>query len=213
MNQLIRQPNQDDELSPYSKAKRQQIVKAALETFLQYGYEGTSMNRVAEKAGVIKQTIYSHFRDKEGLFTAIIESLTLEHFKAQFGEAISKDEVPEKVLRKIAEVFAGRQRDKYYIALLRTIIGESSRFPELARLYAATVIRPAVKILCDYFNAHPELKIKDSEAFARVYCGSFVSLIISQEILYGKEILPFQIERLTDTLIGLILKRQGKSPR
>lgn len=207
MNLSLGQAAKKEDLSAYSKAKREQIVNAALETFLQYGYKGTSMNRVAEKAGVIKQTIYSHFRDKEGLFTAIIESLTLEHFKAQFGEHIASNEPPEKVLRKIAETFAGRQADKSYIALLRTVIGESSRFPELARLYVSTVIKPAMKILCDYFNAHPELNIKDAEAYARIYCGSLVSYILTQEILYGKEVLPFRIERLADNLIDLILKR------
>lgn len=55
------------------RSKRDQIVKAAVETFLENGYDGTSMNKVAEKAGVIKATIYSHFKDKEQLFTAIIE--------------------------------------------------------------------------------------------------------------------------------------------
>jgi AcrR family transcriptional regulator len=199
-----------EELSTFSKAKREKIVKAALETFLQYGYKGTSMNRVADKAGVIKQTIYSHFTDKEGLFKAIIESLTLEHFKAQFGEKIPSQEPPEVVLRRVAEMFASRQGDKSYIALMRTVIGESARFPELARLYVSTVIRPAIKILCEYFDAHPELKIKDSEALARIYCGSLVSYIITQEILYGKETLRFPIERLADNLMQLILKDEGK---
>jgi len=195
-----------EELSAYSKSKRDQIVKAALETFLQYGYQGTSMNRVAEKADVIKQTIYSHFKDKEGLFTAIIESLTLEHFKAQFGEKIACQEAPEQVLRKIAKMLDSRQNDPSYIALMRTIIGESSRFPKLAKLYVSTVIKPAMKILCDYFKENPKLKIKDPEAMARIYCGSLVSYIITQEILYGKDILPFRMERLADNLIDLILK-------
>jgi AcrR family transcriptional regulator len=207
MNLTLGQPANKDELSAYSKSKRDQIVKAALETFLQYGYKGTSMNRVAEKAGVIKQTIYSHFRDKEGLFVAIIESLTLEHFKDQVAEMIAGPEPPETILRKLAEVFASRQNDKNYIALMRTIIGESSRFPELARLYVTTVIKPGVKILSDYFKAHPELKIKDPEACSRIFCGSLVSFIMTQEILYGKEVLPFRIERIADNLIELMLKK------
>ncbi|PWT95880.1 MAG: TetR family transcriptional regulator [Candidatus Melainabacteria bacterium] len=210
MNLSLSHSSKKEDLSAYSKAKRDRIVKAALETFLQYGYKGTSMNRVAERAGVIKQTIYSHFNDKEGLFVAIIESLTLEHFRGQFGERIASPEAPETVLRKIAEVFADRQKDKSYIALMRTVVGESSRFPELARLYVNTVIKPGMKILTDYFDAHPELNIKDPEACARIFCGSLVSYIMTQEILYGKEILPFRMERLADNLIELILRRSSK---
>jgi AcrR family transcriptional regulator len=207
MSQSVGQAKKED-LSSYSKAKREQIVKAALETFLQYGYKGTSMNRVAERAGVIKQTIYSHFHDKEGLFKAIIESVTLEHFRSQFGERIAIHEEPQLVLKKIAQMISGRQNDKHYIALMRTVIGESSRFPELARLYVKTVIKPAMKILCDYFNDRRELKIADPEAVARIYCGSLVSYVITQEILYGKEVVPFQMERLSENLIDLILRRK-----
>lgn len=195
------------ELSSYSRTKRQHIVEGALKVFLKYGYEGTSMNRVAEEAGVIKQTIYSHFSDKEGLFKAIIESVTLQHLKDEFGgDEIGADTDPEFVLRKIGSLFTGRQNDKNYIALMRTVIGESSRFPELARLYTRTVIKPGMQILTNYLKARPELQLKDPEAVARIYCGSMVNYIMCQSILYASEILPFDMQRLVDTLVAMVLK-------
>ncbi len=192
-------------LSAYSKAKRDQIIRGAIEVFLQFGYEGTSMNRVAERAGVIKQTIYSHFNDKEGLFTAIIESLTLAHVKEQFGGTIDMNVPPRQMLKTLAKVFAGRQKDPSYVALLRTVIGESSRFPELARLYTNAVIRPGIKLFCEYFAVNPSPRIKDPEAIARIFCGTLVNHIMTQEVLYGSELFPFQMERTADTLIDLIL--------
>jgi AcrR family transcriptional regulator len=201
-----------EQLSPYSKAKRSQIINGALETFLEFGYEGTSMNRVAEKAGVIKQTIYSHFTDKEGLFMAIIESLTLEHFRKAFGgEIITADQAPEVVLRKIAEILTQRQKDKSYVALMRTVIGESSRFPELARLYVRSVIKPAMKSLCDYFEANSELHLDDPEAIARIYCGALVNYVIMQEILLGKEEIPFEMDRLVNMLVKVVLDQSNGS--
>jgi AcrR family transcriptional regulator len=194
-----------EELSAYSKAKRDQIIRGAVEVFLQYGYEGTSMNRVAERAGVIKQTIYSHFNDKEGLFTAIVESLTLAHVKDQFGGNFDMNMPPRQMLKTLAKVFSGRQKDASYVALLRTVIGESSRFPELARLYTEAVIRPGIKLFCEYFAKNPSPRIKDSEAIARIFCGTLVNHIMTQEILYGRDLFPFQMERLADTLIDLIL--------
>lgn len=201
--------NEEQELSAYSKAKRQQIIDGALKVFLKYGYEGTSMNRVAEEASVIKQTIYSHFDDKQGLFKAIIESLTLQKFKEQFGaEEIDVAADPEFVLRKIAGVFAGRKKDASYIALMRTVIGESARFPELARLYTTTVIKRGIQILTTYLEAHPELGIKDAEATARVYCGSLVNTILLEEVLYGSEIVPFDMQRIVDALVAMVLKKK-----
>lgn len=193
-------------LSSFSKAKREQIVRGAIDVFLRYGYEGTSMSRVAQAAGVIKQTIYSHFHDKEGLFIAIVENLTFHHLEAQFGSHFDFKEKPQVVLRRLGDVFIGRQQDSQYIALMRTVIGESNRFPELTRLYTKTVIQRGIQLLTQYFNAHPELNLKDAEAASRIFCGSIVNHILLQEILYGKEIVPFDADRVIEQLIAFVLK-------
>ena len=194
-------------LSHFSTKKREQIVQAALDTFLELGYQGTSMNLIAERAGVIKQTIYSHFSDKEGLFKAIIEKVTLQSVDLQFGGPIENmfDEDPRVTLKRFGKALIGRQHDPSYIALLRTIIGESRSFPELARLYTATVIRPGVQLLTGYFKRNPRLQHKDLEAIARIFCGSIINNIITQEILNGRQFLPFESERIVETLIDMIL--------
>ncbi|MEU7812433.1 TetR/AcrR family transcriptional regulator [Pseudonocardia sp. NPDC049154] len=53
-----------------SPAKQAAILAAATDCFLADGYAGASMDRVAERAGVSKQTVYGHFGGKESLFTA-----------------------------------------------------------------------------------------------------------------------------------------------
>lgn len=195
---------ESQELSAFSRSKRQKILKAAIELFLSEGYAATSMNRVASLSGVTKQTIYSHFQDKEGLFAALIEELTLKRFGDRFdGKPLSGE--PEAVLRSFAEVMIKLQKDKQFISLYRTIIAESARFPELAQLFVKTVIKRGINLLSAYFDTHPELNIADSQATARIFCGSLVAFLISQHILHGQEIIPFQAERLVDSLISHII--------
>lgn len=55
--------------------KREAIVRAAVEEFRAAGYEATSMDRIAEVAGVSKRTVYNHFPSKEALFSMILEEL------------------------------------------------------------------------------------------------------------------------------------------
>jgi AcrR family transcriptional regulator len=62
-----------------SEEKRQQMITAASNLFLQNGFDGTSMDQVAELGGVSKQTVYSHFGNKENLFTAVIEDKCRSH--------------------------------------------------------------------------------------------------------------------------------------
>src|SRR5437868_4161514 len=70
-------------LPKHSLRKRQQIIDAAFECFLELGYEGTSMNAVADRAGVIKQTIYSHFNSKECLFQNVIKQATIDFVRRE----------------------------------------------------------------------------------------------------------------------------------
>lgn len=56
-----------------SEEKRRQIISAAGDLFIDQGYENASMIDIARKAGVSKQTLYSHFGGKEQLFSAAIE--------------------------------------------------------------------------------------------------------------------------------------------
>ncbi|NET38397.1 MAG: TetR/AcrR family transcriptional regulator [Cyanothece sp. SIO1E1] len=179
-----------------------------MQVFLEGGYAGTSMDRVAAKAGVSKHTIYNHFQNKDGLFVALIERLTLRHFQLEFGCQLPVADPPEQVLQRLAYMMLGRMDDPEYIAFIRLMMAESGRFPHLAQLYVQQVIQRGNKILSEYFQAHPELKIADPRATAHIFFGSLVAYIMSQEVLHGKHIIPIPKENLVDNLIQLILCAQ-----
>lgn len=58
---------------PKDLEKRQRILNAAKQLFLQHGYHGSSMNQIALEAGVTKLTVYNHFQDKATLFSCAVE--------------------------------------------------------------------------------------------------------------------------------------------
>lgn len=185
--------------------KREQILQGATRIFLQHGYAGTSMDRVAAEAGVSKQTIYSHFQDKEGLFTALIERITTRQLQVEFGSKPFQGE-PTLLLRRIAEGYLTKMGDREYIDLLRVVVAESARFPELAQLYTRTVIQPICRLLSSYFKSHPELNVSDPEAMTQVFFGSLSAFILSQELLYGKCIMPMDNDRLINNLVQVCYK-------
>ncbi len=59
---------------PKDLSKRAAILDAAETLFVQYGFSGVSMDRIARKAGVSKLTLYSHFGDKDGLFAEAVHN-------------------------------------------------------------------------------------------------------------------------------------------
>lgn len=190
--------------APVYTPKQVAILDGAVRVFLRSGYGGTSMDRVAAEAGVSKQTIYSHFQDKDGLFTAMMEHMTIRRFDGLFDAAHLPGE-PADLMRQFAATFLHKLVDRDYIALLRLMIAESERFPELAKLYGRTVIQQGRTLVSTYFRAHPELGFADPEAIAHIFVGSMVSYVIAQEIFYGNELMPLSRDRLIDSLLALLL--------
>lgn len=191
-----------------SKEKAEAILKSAMEEFLIHGYSATNMDAIATGAGVSKATVYSYFQDKEGLFTALIEQLVKKRFRIVLDPQflLSFQGEPKAVLREVMkELLANISGDQQLQDFLRLMIGESGRFPELARAYIDHIVKPVLEILSQYLGNHPELEIKDTQATVRVLMGSLAYFVILQEILGGKDILAFDSDRLINTLIELII--------
>ena len=178
-----------------------QILQGAMQEFLNNGYAGTSMDKVASAAGVSKATVYSYFQDKEALFKALIEERARQKFKSIFGKQSLEGE-PKIILRQLAiKGLAQMAEDTEHRALMRVIIGESGRFPELAQVCVRCMIKPVFETLSQYFQNHLELNLPDPEARARVFLGALVHFHITQEVLHGKDIVPMENDRVIDSLM------------
>lgn len=180
--------------------------------FLAHGYAATSMDRVAAAAGVSKATVYSHFKDKEGLFNALVRRLVEKRFGAIFGTLSSPQTAPDEprvALRRLAaNMLDSVATDGQLQAFMRLIIGESGRFPELADAYVRNLVKPVVEALTHYLESHPQLNLPDPEATVRIFIGTLVYYVIVQEVLHGKESLPMERDRLVDSLISLIVCKE-----
>ena len=184
--------------------KAEQILKGAMPEFLQHGYACTSMDKVAKVAGVSKQTLYSHFSDKDGLFTALVERIATEKFNLVWSQPLQGQ--PEQVLRDLAKrILKENINDNEYLCFVRLIVAESGKRPDLAQLFLKTVCQPSVIILTQYLQAHPQLNIVDPEATARIFVGSLIHFIMVQEVLSGQEVMPMDEDRMIDSLVRLIV--------
>jgi TetR/AcrR family transcriptional regulator, regulator of autoinduction and epiphytic fitness len=186
--------------------KFDQILQGAMQEFLVCGYAGTSMEKVAAAAGVSKPTVYSYFKDKEVLFQVLIEKLAQKKFKSTFGTKPLEGE-PEIVLRNLAEItFNNFDKDEEFSCFMRVIVGESGRFPELAKLCVRNLFKPILEAIGQYLAAHPKLKISDPEAAALLFVSTLAHYHVMQELLHAKEVMPIERSRMVDNLMELMLK-------
>ncbi|MEC4892473.1 MAG: TetR/AcrR family transcriptional regulator [Oscillatoria sp. PMC 1051.18] len=187
--------------------KAKAILAGALEVFTKQGYAAASMSKIASVAGVSKPTLYNYFQDKEGLFVALIEQLTHNNRQMVFSLLSNPDlqEPPEKVLHQIAtSVLENFARNRPLLTLMRLIIGESERFPELARTFVREIQKPLLEQLSLYLASQPQLNLSQPMVTARIFTGTLVHYLIIQHIMYGSEILPLEQEDLVNGLIESI---------
>ena len=122
---------------PKSEEKSRQILIAASQLFLEEGFAKTSMDNVAKASGVSKQTVYSHFENKDVLFQAAISS-KCRSYQLDTDELC---ELPltsasfEECLIKIGVQFVRLIQDPQTIGIFRVIIAEAVNNPHVASLF------------------------------------------------------------------------------
>lgn len=196
-------------LSKDKSDKATVIMAGALQVFTTYGYAAASMDRIASTAGVSKPTLYRYFQDKEGLFIALIQHLTQNNRQMLFNLPTEPDlqNPPDQVLRQLAtSVLDEFSRNQPLSTLMRLIIGESERFPELAQTFVREIQKPLLERLSGYLASQTQLQLPDPMVAARVFVGSLVHYLIIQKIMQGSDILPLERDRMVNGLILIITK-------
>jgi TetR/AcrR family transcriptional repressor of mexJK operon len=114
--------------------KRRAILAAATEVFLQHGYLGASMDEVAARAGVSKQTVYKQFENKERLFAEIVLGTSdqlLDGLTQAYAETLDGAADARQALRDLARYFLDSLTNSSVLQLRRLVIAEADRFPEV----------------------------------------------------------------------------------
>jgi AcrR family transcriptional regulator len=131
------------------KAERpQEILEAAFFEFSRNGYATTTLDQIAERAGVTKGTIYVYFENKEHLFISMVREL-MKATLDTIHEMFERDEGSTADLLRAQFSFIYRHivDDKRRREVVRMLIAEASRFPALAERYHEEIHRPCEDLL------------------------------------------------------------------
>lgn len=113
-------------------AKRDQILDAAVEEFLEYGFAGTNMDRITERAGVSKRTVYKYFESKENLFRTMCDNVRLKYVE-QLDIPYQKGRDIRQQLTDLAWAEGRILMSAEVMAMTKLIMSEVMRNPELAQ--------------------------------------------------------------------------------
>jgi AcrR family transcriptional regulator len=131
------------------KAERPgEILEAAFGEFSRNGYAMTTLDHIAERAGVTKGTIYVYFENKEHLFISMVHELMKAKLDTVNEMAERHDGSTVDLLRaQFHYIYEHIVEDRRRREVVRMLLAEASRFPELADRYHEEIHRPCMEQL------------------------------------------------------------------
>ncbi|MEM7053802.1 MAG: TetR/AcrR family transcriptional regulator [Pseudomonadota bacterium] len=127
--------------------KHQQIIDAALDVFTRDGFAAARTDAIAEQAGVAKGTLYLYFDSKEAIFREAIRTRMLPVVHQMRDETEQFEGSAEDLLRMQMRNFYHRVIGSERIKILRLMMAEGSRFPDIAEYYFTNVIQVGMQSL------------------------------------------------------------------
>lgn len=129
--------------SPRKTARtRGAIMRAALDTFLQHGFQASSMSDIAARAGIAKGTCYRYFTSKEVLFEAVLTEAVVAPIAELKARDPGQHETVKAFMTEVLLPFMRAFQDTERSMVARLIMAEGERFPAVAASYARHVYRP-----------------------------------------------------------------------
>jgi AcrR family transcriptional regulator len=143
---------------------RRRLRTAASAEFAEHGVDGTTVTRIASRAGINKERLYAYFGDKDALFDDVLTEALEELSRAVAPDGLRFDDLGE---------FAGRTFDYY------------GQHPELARLLQWESLRGAPPVNATTRTMHYDRKVaaaaqaqRDGVIDARIDAGHLMFMVI-----------------------------------
>lgn len=195
------------------RVREGEILQAAFEEFAARGYAATRLEDVARRAGVAKGLPNFYFESKEELFKAVLRRLVLPDWSALEAQLDQSDASTSELLRALMTMvyqrLVGTPRAHQIIRLL---IAEGPKFPELTEFHHAEIVQRAIALLEKLLARgveRGEIRPGPILDYPQVIMGPAVMAVIWQ-LLFGDRH-PLDLARFFDAHLDLV--SNGLAPR
>lgn len=195
-----------------SPEKRDQILRGAATVFAAEGYEGASMSRIAQEAGVSKGTLYNHFQGKAEMFGAWVEIECAQNLATLFADA-DDDAEPAEMLRGLGRRMIAMMLSRTGETIYRVIVSEAGKFPELARVFfesgPSRSIASLSRLLADA-TARRRLAIPDPDFAAEQFFALCQTRIVMRRKFHIRfDVSKAEIDHIVEEAVRMFLNTYG----
>ncbi len=192
--------------------KYEDILDAATDLFLEYGFQDVSVTRIMERAECSRETVYRYFDNKETIFQAVIDNQMSSYLNLISSFDVESEDLRQGILNWSNTLLKMAASEKY-IKLRRLVISEISTRPEHGKLYFSLTYQRGTEAVARFFEAQQKqnkLKKMDPYNLATYFVGMLMYEIM-HERLFGLCKPPGnkQIKELTTRVVDDFLEGFG----
>jgi TetR/AcrR family transcriptional repressor of mexJK operon len=188
------------------------ILDIAAESFLEKGFEATSVTDIARIARASKETIYGKFPDKDALFRAVMQR-AMDRISVELTSVLSSQAPLHETLSTFGERLLERMLLETGVRLQKIISMESQRFPELSRLFYELGPRRIIAALSVYLDNQTErgaLRRMNSRVAAEHFVGILTSeLMLRRSLGLLTDLTPKEKSDQVSIAIDVFLRAYG----
>lgn len=158
---------------PRDASKEAAILLAAQAMFLRHGFSRTSIDSIAEEAGVAKATIYARFKDKDELLRAAITAKCADFLDAAVTAA-TEGRTPRQGLIEFAHRFLRLVTDPDSLAMHALVMDAGKTSPQLPTMFFDCAVTPTSRRLSAFLAAETvrgRLAVDDPEGASWRFLG------------------------------------------
>jgi AcrR family transcriptional regulator len=189
------------------QAKLDAILAAALDVFAEKGFSDARLDDVAARAGVAKGTIYLYVASKEALFEALVHTGIAVPIETIEDKVLALDLPAEATLRMLfaflrEEVLGTRRRE-----IVRLILSEGGRFPEIAAVYHREVLSRGMRLLrriAERAVERGEFRSDELARFPQLAVAPGILALIWTSLFQHLE--PLDVEGLFEAHLALLMR-------
>jgi TetR/AcrR family transcriptional regulator, mexJK operon transcriptional repressor len=202
-----------DRANRRAQQTRERLRTAAHRLFLRQGYLTTSVDAILAEAGIAsKETLYRHYANKEALFADVLSHLTME--QPGFSGRLMALPAPhdllslQQALISLAREILTMLNQPGYLPLVRMVIAEAPRFPQLGSLFFSTVTQRGLSLIKGLLQAAQEQQLIaeiDLEVVTHTLLGGLLTFAILNLVLGEDDAQPIPLER-ADAVVEVIMR-------
>ncbi|MGQ9843436.1 MAG: TetR/AcrR family transcriptional regulator [Spirochaetota bacterium] len=139
------------------KTSRDKILNAAIDEFSQYGFDGARVDRIAKRSKFNKAMIYYHFKNKEALYAALLQTLAqtiMNTVQDTIQKAVETGN-PLLIFEAYAHHISNLDK-RYFLIMMREL---SSRGKFIKKIIAPTFIEPMTQVIGNMYKVLKEKHI------------------------------------------------------